>query len=325
MATRKEVADHAGVSVATVSNVVNGTKFVSPEVKERVEAAIKELDYRPNMIARGLATKETRHVAIMVDNLKNSYYTEMLEGAQSLASEHGYIVSIILNDFTNQAETMGIASRGLDGVILTTVEAKEIQEKMNQKSCMTQEDLYVEVDYTDGILEAVRSLKRHGHTKIGFLSGLKIAEDGSHPRWDCFRSACKECGIKVDMGLVVDANKRQSTDEEAGAQAIQRLFKRKVKPTAILAVNDLMAMGAVRELQKLGYKVPGDISIVGCDNTQASRYYNPSLSTIDAQVFELGRSMMNNLICSIKGEPMAHRVIQSEYIERESVADKKKT
>ncbi|MCR5715230.1 MAG: LacI family transcriptional regulator [Lachnospiraceae bacterium] len=319
MATRKEVAAYAGVSVATVSNVVNGTKFVSEEVKQRVEDAIRTLDYHPNMIARGLATKETRHVAIMVDNLKNGYYTEMLEGAQSMAGEYGYIVSIILSDFTNQTDTLGIASRGLDGVILATVRAGEIQALMKQKACMSQEDLRVEVNYSLGIREAVASLHRLGHMKIAFLSGLKLAEDGSHPRWDGFRAACKAEGIRIDPKLIVDANDRQSTDEEAGIEAVQRLLSQGSIPTALMAVNDLMAIGAIRELQKNGYRVPEDISVIGCDNSQASKYYTPSLSTIDAQVFTLGRSMMHNLFCEIKGKPLEKKVIPSKYIERESV------
>ena len=102
MATRKDVADQAKVSVATVSYVVNHTKNVTPEVRARVEEAIKELDYRPNMIARGLAMKQTQHVAMFVNNLKNPYYSEMLAGAQTVASEHGYIVSIIMIDYSNQ-------------------------------------------------------------------------------------------------------------------------------------------------------------------------------------------------------------------------------
>ena len=321
MATRKEVADYAGVSVATVSNVVNRTKYVSDEVRQRVEEARKQLDYRPNMIARSLATKETRHVAIMVDNLKNGYYTEMLEGAQSLASEHGYIVSIILNDFTDKEETLGIASRGLDGVILTNVEAKEIQKKMNQKICMTQYDLKVEVDYKKGIFDAVNSLKQHGHKDIGFLSGLRLSDDGSHPRWDCFRDACKKSGIDINLEFIVDANERQTTDEDAGVEAVRRLFARKTRPTAFIAVNDLMAIGAIRELNRCGFKVPEDISVIGCDNSQASKYYTPSISSIDASVFELGRSMMSNLISAIKGEELKNTVIASKYIERESVAD----
>lgn len=319
MSTRKEVADYAGVSVATVSNVVNDTKFVSDEVKKRVQDAIRELDYHPNLIARGLATKETRHVAIMVDNLKNSYYTEMLEGAQAYASEYGYIVSIILNDFTDQEDTIGLASRGLDGIIVTTVEAKKIQEKMNLKTCVTFSDLHVDVDYQRGINEAFNSLVRHGHTKIGFLSGLKLSED--HPRWDCFRKACQLYNLNINPDFIVDSNDRQTTDEAAGVEAIQRLLKRKDRPTAILAVNDLMAIGAVRELNRNGYAVPKDISVIGCDNSQPSKYYTPTISTIDAQVFELGRSMMCNLIRTIKGEPIIQKVIPSKYIERESVAD----
>lgn len=321
MATRKEVAAYAGVSVATVSNVVNGTKFVSEKVKKKVEDAIKILDYHPNMIARGLATKETRHVAIMVNNLKNGYYTEILEGAQSVASEYGYIVSIILLDYTNQMETLDMASRGLDGVFLTTVRAREVQKLMEQKICLTMDDLGIQVDYSTGIREAVHSLKQHGHTQIAFLSGLKLKDDGSHPRWDCFREACREEGLLVNQNLVVDANDRQSTDEKAGVESVQKLLQRKEKFSAVMMTNDLMAVGAIGELERNGYRVPEDVSVIGCDNSQMSKYYLPTISTLDVQVFELGRSIMHNMLCRIKDKPVKNKVILTRYIERESVAD----
>ncbi|MCR5278933.1 MAG: LacI family transcriptional regulator [Lachnospiraceae bacterium] len=322
MTTRKDVAEYAGVSVATVSNVVNGTKFVSDEIRAKVEDAIRALDYRPNMVARSLATKETRHVAILVDNLKNGYYTEMLEGAQSAAVQYGYIVSFILCDFLNQGGILDIASRGLDGIILATVRAGEVKAVMKQTACMTQGDLNVEIDYAKGVSQAVHSLRKHGHSDIAFLAGTRIAEDGSHIRWDCFREACRKEGIRINRKLIIDANARQTTDEDAGIEAVQRLLATGEHFTSVMAINDLMAIGAIRELERNGYRVPEDVSVVGCDNSQLSKYYSPSLSTIDVQVFELGRTMMHNLIDVIRGEAPGHKTIASEYIERESAADR---
>ena len=321
MSTRKEVAKYAGVSVATVSNVVNNTKFVSDEVRKKVEDAIAALDYRPNMVARGLATKETRHVAIMVDNLKNGYYTEMLEGAQLTAGQYGYIVSFILCDFLNQGGLLDLASRGLDGMILATVRAGEVKDLMKYIPCMTQGDLDVDINYAEGIRQAVHSLKKHGHDKIAFLAGTKLAEDGSHLRWDGFRAACEKEGIRINRKLAIDANVKQSTDEDAGIEAVQRLLATGEKFTAVMAVNDLMAIGAITELERNGLRVPEDVSVIGCDNSQLSKYYSPSLSTIDVQVFELGRTLMQNLIHVIRGDAAERKVISSGYIERDSVAD----
>ena len=118
MATRRDVAQRAGVSVATVSYVMNNTKNVTPEVRERVMHAVDELDYRPNLLARGLSTRETRHVAMLVDNLNNPHYCEVLSGAQEVASKNGYIVSVISVDFSNTRDVLDLASRWLDGAIL---------------------------------------------------------------------------------------------------------------------------------------------------------------------------------------------------------------
>ena len=106
MATRRDVAQRAGVSVATVSYVMNDTKNVTPEVRERVMRAVDELDYRPNLLARGLSTRETRHVAMLVDNLSNPHYCEVLSGAQEVASKNGYIVSVISVDFSNTRDVL---------------------------------------------------------------------------------------------------------------------------------------------------------------------------------------------------------------------------
>lgn len=320
-ATRKDVAKYANVSVATVSNVVNGTKFVSDEIKKRVEEAIQILDYHPNMVARGLAMKQTRHVAIMVDNLKNGYYTDLLEGAQAVASEYGYIVSVILVDYTKHDSILELASRGLDGVIIATVDDKAIKAAMGQLTSVTMTDLNIDIDYSQGMDAAISALKKHGHKDIAFLSGLRLSDSGSHPRWDCFRRACQREGIQLKEKLIIDGNEKLSTDENAGIEATARLLAGGEKFTAIVAVNDLVAIGAMRELHRHGIRVPEDVSIIGCDNSPISSFYIPSLSTMDVQTMEVGKSIMYNLIQKIQKVPYQEKVLSSTYIERESVRD----
>ena len=118
MATRRDGAQRAGVSVVTVSYVMNNTKNGTPEVRERVMHAVDELNYRPNLLARGLSTRETRHVAMLVDNMNNPHYCEVLSGAQEVASRNGYIVSVISIDFSNTRDVLDLTSRWLDGAIL---------------------------------------------------------------------------------------------------------------------------------------------------------------------------------------------------------------
>lgn len=316
MATRKDVAERAGVSVATVSYVVNNTKHVTPQVRARVEEAIRELHYTPNLVARSLVTRRTQHVAMFVNNLKNPHYTEMLAGAQHAAGKKGYIVSIILIDYADPEEGLRLAARGVDGAILATVCPKETETLLGGLPCASPGE-GVSCDFRQAIFDAVASLKEHGHRRIAYLGGL-------HPerneRFSMFKEALRENGLPADERLWVDGNEREDTDEEAGAAAMATLLERRVPFTAVMALNDLMAFGAQRELHARGLRVPEDVSVIGCDNTQMSRYYTPPLSTIDVSSFEMGSCLMEEIIAAIEGTERTKRIIKAAYLERESVA-----
>lgn len=321
IATRKDVAELAGVSVATVSYVINRTKNVTAEVQERVEAAIRELNYSPNLVARSLATRKTQHVAMLVNNLKNPYYTEMLAGAQAVASKKGYIVSIIMVDYAAPEETLKLASRGLDGVIVATVQADETIRFLDGRIpyATASENLYC--SYKEGIFEAVKSLKEYGHTDIAFLSGLRMGE--SHERYRYLTEALKYYNLPVNRNLMVDGNRREETNEAAGVEAMQELIDRGESFTAVFAVNDLMAFGAMSALAKNGLKVPEDVSVIGCDNLEIGRYFLPALSTLDVSAFKMGKYLMKELISKIENKSETRKIVISAYVERASVGRRK--
>lgn len=320
MATRKDVADYAKVSVATVSYVVNHTKNVTPEVRARVEEAIKELDYRPNMIARGLAMKQTQHVAMFVNNLKNPYYSEMLAGAQTVASEHGYIVSIIMIDYSNQEEILKLAARGVDGVIVATASSDETAQLIGNSIPFAKCGDYVDIDYRPAIYDSVKALRDHGHKKIAYLSGLKM-NNRTHIRYTFVKDALERNGLVCDPLLMIDGDERENTDEEAGREAVRKLIASGEKFTAILALNDLMALGAITELHECGLSVPEDVSVTGCDDIQISQFCVPKLSTIDVSSFEIGSLLMKQLLGMIEHRRIEERTVTAVYIERESVGD----
>lgn len=323
MVTRKDVAEYAGVSVATVSNVVNHTKNVSPEVKKRVQEAVKKLGYRPNLVARSLVTKQTYHVAILVDNLRNSYYATILEGAQSVANEYGYIVSNILVNYSNRDTILQMIARGVDGYIIMTTEKKELIKELEGQTWVMVDNIDLSLDYSVAIKDAVLSLKNHGHEKIAFLSGLHMADEKQHPRLSDVRKALRSCGLPINDRLFIDGNPGQTTDEEAGAEAAKRLLESKEDFTAVIAVNDLMAIGAIREFYQHGIRIPEDVSVIGCDNIQETCYSIPAISTMDVQGFEQGRFLMRNLINMLRDQPSEAKTLQARYIERESVADRR--
>ena len=318
MATRKDVAEYAGVSVATVSYVVNHTKHVTPEVKARVEEAIRELHYTPNLVARSLVTRKTQHVAMLVNNLKNPYYTEMLAGAQAVASKRGYIVSIIMIDYANPEAGLQLAARGLDGVIIATVQAEETAKLLEGSLPYAIPSGNLDFSYRNGIFSAVKALKEHGHRNIAYLSGLHLNPE-RHVRYRNLMEALEHYKLPYNEKLMVDGNAREETDEEAGIRAMRELLKRKEPFTAVFALNDLMAFGAIRELNRKGYRVPEDISVIGCDNLEIDRYFIPSISTLDVSSFEMGRYLMKDLIAKIENKPKPYKVVASSYIERESV------
>ncbi len=317
MATRKDVAERAGVSVATVSYVINHTKHVTPEVQARVEEAIRELHYTPNLVARSLVTRKTQHVAMLVNNLKNPYYSEMLAGAQKAASKRGYIVSIVMIDYANEEEGLQLAARGVDGAIIATVHSEETEQKLKGLlPCVLPSDY--ELSYKDAIFHAVKSLKEKGHRNIAYLSGLHMDAE-THVRYRDLQEAFRYYDLPLQEKLMVDGNEREETDEASGAEAMRELLGRKVPFTAVFALNDLMAFGAIRELKNAGLRVPEDVSVIGCDNVEMGRYLVPSLSTMDVSTFEMGKYLMKKLITQINQKQGQCKRADAVYVERESV------
>lgn len=301
MATRKDVALRANVSEATVSYVINNTKNITPEVRDRVLAAIRELNYQPNLVARSLVTKQTRHVALMVDNLKNPHYCEILEGAQSVASKSGYIVSVISTNVSDKEDVLELAGRGVDGIILA-LGSKEMDysevSSLHIPCVRIDENVYV--DYKQAIFDMVECLKLKGHRRIGFLSGIPISNP-NHTRYLFFIEALKYFGLEVNHNLIVDAHPLGNTDEDAGELAMKELLSRREEFTAVFAVNDLMALGAFKAVRDVELKIPQDISIVGCDHLKILDRIVPSLATLDANSFQIGCALMQLLIDKIKG------------------------
>lgn len=297
MSTRKDVAKLAGVSVATVSYVLNNTKHVTPEVHKRVMDAVRELDYSPNLVAKSLATRQTRHVAMLVDNLKNPYYCELLEGIQELAARNGYIVSVVLVDVAKRKSILELAARGVDGIILA-LGTHDVREYVGKNIPLSFAGKRVVLDYQEAVLQMVQCLKSHGHTKIAFLSGFS-SSDPSNERYFCLEKAMRQEGLVLDPDLIVEGQPFGRTDEQEGKRAVEELLGRKKEFTALFAINDLMALGAYRGLREAGYTVPEDISLVGCDAVRLMEMMSPSLSTLDTHAFETGQALMEALILEI--------------------------
>lgn len=316
--TRKEVAQLAGVSVATVSYVLNQTKNVTPAVRERVLNAVKELHYRPNLLAKSLATKETRHVAMLIDNIQNSHYATLLGGVQHVAEREGYIVSVLSANYSSKESMLELISRGVDGVILTFgfYSLHDFASDLHLPAVYA--DDHIRLDYRGAIFDIITCLKSLGHRRIAFLGGLPQLSDSV--RYHLFLEALQNCGLPACTELHFQGE--GYTDENAGYESADRLLRCGQPFSAVFVLNDLMAIGAMQRFREAGLRIPEDISVVGCDDIKSAAYTAPALSTIQCHTFSFGETLMQQLLSLLHPEvypPIEEKIIQAEFVRRESV------
>lgn len=321
MSKRKEVALAAGVSEATVSHVINGTKYVSPELTMRVRKAIEEKGYRLNNAARCLATSRSGHLALIVNNLKNPRYAEVAEAMQAQARARGYIVSTIdinLFNFTEDA-VFDLISRNIDGLFLATyIDSMEpaIQRAYEHGikiiSGMSRFGCVLDVSYRKAIGDMIGKLISLGHRRIAFLSGYSTKET-EHEKYSDFCGELAAHGLLADPELIVDGIPPYVADMDAGYHAMKQLLERGRDFTAVFAVNDLVAIGAMKALREQKLRVPEDVSVVGCDNIQFSSYMNPELATIRVPKAEMGRLAADMLCDIIGGAACENKILVSEF------------
>lgn len=319
MATRKEVAQRAGVSVATVSYVLNGTKKVTAEVEARVREAVMQLDYRPNLLARGLSKKDTRHVVLVADNLNNPHIGDLLCGAQEIASKNGYIVSVLSVHVSQPQDLLDLTRRGVDGVILALAkDNKELLDLLDPDMPIAFLGGCLDFDQEQAIDDMVEHLTKLGHSRIAFLSGMPH-EEPYHHRFVSLVKALNARGLSVDPALIVGGKSEMNLDSAEGYREMNELLDRNVPFTAVYAINDLVAMGAIRALVKRGLKVPEDVSVVGNDCLEIFKWSTPSLASMEGYGVEIGRKLMQQIIDRIASRPLEEYTFVVKYVPGESV------
>lgn len=306
-----DVASKAQVSIATVSRVVNKSLHkVNRTTRDRVLAAISELDYRPNALAKGLLMKKTMTIGIIIPDISNPYYAEIVRGIQDVADREGYAVTLHNTDSSPEGIIRYIyllREKSADGIIFsggiingqeTLSVLKELRDKVVVIGRHDVDFPAVMVDNIGGMTQAVRHLIDIGHRQIGFIGG----PDGSTTALDRlagFRNAMNRSGLTFAPRLV----KKGTWNPESGYLLGTQLLKAKRSPTAIVAANDQMAFGAIKAAKELGLMVPGDLAVVGFDNIPLSSYFNPSLTTVEIPMHDLGAAAMGMLLNLISGEP----------------------
>ncbi|MCV2360843.1 LacI family transcriptional regulator [Paucibacter sp. TC2R-5] len=336
MSTIKDVAILAGVSFTTVSHVLNDTRPVSADARRRVLAAVDEIGYLPSAVARSLRKSETKIIGVLVPNVQNPFFAELVCGVEECCRLAGYSVFLCNsdNDPKRQQQYMRtLLEKRVDGLLLSSAgddEALARIFKLASVPSVTVDRLVagaradrVSVDNSQGASNAVKHLIDLGHRRIACISGpaeFEVARE----RVEGWRHALREAGIEVDEALVTASDFSSPGGYEAARRILRAQADRASSNpvTAIFASNDMMAIGALRAATELGLKLPQQLSIVGFDDIELSRYVFPALTTVGCGVRRLGAEAGRVLIARIENPAAAIKdvLLTPRLVLRESTA-----
>ncbi|APW36229.1 LacI family transcriptional regulator [Rhodoferax koreense] len=331
MATIRDVALHAGVSVTTVSHVVNDTRHVSLEGRTRVEAAIRALGYVPSAVARSLKSNTTRTLGMLTPNSSNPYFAEIVRVVEDRCFAAGYTLILCNTEDESSRQSVYLkvlAERRIDGLIVVSTGDDEalvsqlrglpmptvlLDREIDDPGC----DL-VETAHRDGGLLAVRHLLSLGHRRIACIGGPEHVSAGEQ-RIEGWRLALSESGAASDAGAMLW---RGGFTSQGGYEAMHAILRGAHRPSAVFVCNDLMAIGALRALHESGLRVPDDISIVGFDDIELAAYTCPPLTTVAQPKHLIGALAVDMLLERVDGRrrEMRKLVLQPELRVRASTA-----
>ncbi len=320
--TQVDVAQLAGVSRATVSYVLNRQKAgrvpISDETRQRVLDAIDELGYEPDARAQALRSGSTNTIALIIPDLKNPHFCEYATGIEEAARAAGYhllLSSTTLNDKYAVEIFKDLARRRFDGLIIASsfiLESDDAQatlarvQKRGLPVVELSENYGVDsssVDYREATVEVMKYLLSLGHRRIGLINGVaghELAEDRILP----YQAGLREAGIPFESELITQCG----TTIEDGYQAARILLQLTLSPTAIIAINDLLAIGALRAVSDLGLSVPNDISLVGFDDISMSNFLVPRLTTVSKDAYNLGKQAFELLLARMQNPNLPRQV-----------------
>jgi DNA-binding LacI/PurR family transcriptional regulator len=299
--TIRDVARQAGTSTATVSHVLNKTGRITEETRQRVWAAVKRLKYHPNLHARNLALRSSRTFGMIVSDIENPFFPAVIRAFEIRARHRGYEV-IVSNTNYEASLTRRAAERMLEqkvrGVAIMTSEMTPslIEELLARKIAVTLFDAglaqkyvsTINMDYTSGVRQAVDHLYAFGHRRIAFAAGRPSLRN-IRAREVAYVNHMRALGL--EPGPIIPGNQRF----DGGLAAGHMLAQMKPRPTAVIAMNDLTAVGLIKALHQRGLHVPEDVSVVGFDRTQLAESFIPSLTTVDMHPHLLGQTAADAL------------------------------
>ncbi len=304
----KDVARAAGVSISTVSRVLNDSKGVREELKQKVLDAVQILGYHSNTIARALKGMPTKTFGLLIPSIENPFFPSMVRGVQDEAHRNGYSVFLCNTDgsgIIEEAQFRLLLDKKVDGIILVASkyttkylkkENNELPIVMMDRYVRSPNYSYVTVDHSVGVRLAMDHLRTLGHKRIAFL-GSKLISSGARERFQAYKRYMIDLRSKLDESLVVLGDYTY----ESGIKMTEELLRRDVKFDSILCGNDLIAFGVIEVLKQKGIAVPDSISVVGYDDIAFSSYYTPKLTTVHQPTYDVGQLSAKMLIDMISG------------------------
>ncbi|WP_322787770.1 LacI family DNA-binding transcriptional regulator [Hamadaea tsunoensis] len=333
----KDIAKHAGVSLATVSNVVNGYRPVGEATRERVQQAIDELGYTPNLSARHLRRGRTGVIALAIPELNNPYFAELAGFAIREARNLGYTLLIDYTDGDRDTELTlaeGFREQIIDGIILSPVQitrgdilgrSSDLPLVLIGESVFDVPHDHIAIDNLAASHAAVQHLVSLDRRRIAFVGAHEdVNRQPAHLRLSGYREALATAGLPVDPSLVATATQFGRAD---GLTAMRTLLALPEPPDAVFAYNDLIAIGAMRAITEAGLRIPEDVAVIGFDDVEEGRFSNPTLTTIAPDKEHIGRLAVRSLVDRVEGKAVdAPRDVASPFrlVTRESTLGRRR-
>lgn len=329
-----QIAEMAGVSVSTVSRVVNNLGPINPKTRERIQKIIEETNYVPNKLAKGLVSQQSRTIALIIPDIANPFFADIIHGVENTLMPKGFSMYLCNSNFDHDRERRFLeemAERRVEGVILISafLQNEELIHRLDQNTmrvvCIQTQieglDCVNTNDY-DSMCESIQHLVDMGHRRIGFIC---IDRRGCRMRYNAYRNVLARNGILNNPAYLAESINGKYA-ENPGYHLTCALLALEEPPTAIQALNDYMAYGAYQAAAECGLAIPRDLSIVGYDDLPLSKLLMPPLTTIRQPAYEMGKAGSEILLeriwqgPNLPGEPNIERKFATEFVSRGSTA-----
>ncbi|SOC36615.1 catabolite control protein A [Ureibacillus acetophenoni] len=313
-----DVAREANVSMATVSRVVNGNQNVKPSTRKKVLEVIERLEYRPNAVARGLASKKTTTVGVIIPDISNSIYAEAARGIEDIATMYNYNIILANSDQNEEKEITlldTMLGKQVDGIVMMSdavtdklhhlmkhapvpiVLAGSVDESNDVPS--------VNIDYFQASYEAIQLLISNGHKRIAFLSGPLAYTINSKYKLAAYKKALQDANIEIDEQLIIS----EESSYDSGIEAWETLSTLDNPPTAFFAGSDELAIGIIHGAQDHGKNVPDDIEVISFENSKLARMVRPRLTSVAFPLYDIGAVAMRLLTKIMNKENIEEKVV----------------